>query len=357
MQARVVRAAGPRRTPLFAMCVPGIGRMLRRQVESMSETRITGTGSDGHFDVVSFEADRASRAYMLRSRLAEDLFAEIGRASRAGGAGAVAVAAMAWHPDSVWRALSVWADEIRPLSSSMTFRVSVQVRSGARPRRTELRQALADVIGRDKPRWRFGDPAQLEISLVEFHDGQYVAGLRLGGVAGRTPHRHDARLAALPPSVAAAMVDLAGSPGLAGTGRGTLLDPCCGTGMILAEALAAGWSAEGTDISNAAVDAAASAAKGAKVQLGDARDLLIPDDYAGAVVSWLPSALQASGGWEQWCRPALAEIGRVTRTGGAVVLLAPALPRSAIPSTLRLRRQVRVSLPASTETIWVFRRS
>ena len=50
--------------------------------------------------------------------------------------------------------------------------------------------------------------------------------------------------------------------------------------MILAEAAAAGWAAEGTDIDVAAVDAAARAAPGASVQLGDARELLLPDDYA-----------------------------------------------------------------------------
>jgi methyltransferase family protein len=359
MPARVMRVTGPRRTRLFATCVPGLGRMVRRQLETMNGTLITGTGSDERVDIVFFEAERASRAGVLRSRLAEEVFAEIGRASRAGGAGAVAVAARAWHhPDSVQRALSVWADEVRPLSSSMTFRVTVHLRSEARFRRADLRRALADMVARDKPRWRFSDPAQLEISIVEFHDGQYVAGLRLGGAAGRLPHHDDARVAALPVTVAAAMVDLAGAPGASGGGRATLLDPCCGAGAILAEALAAGWAAEGTDIANAAVAAAARAAPGAGVQLGDARDLLLPDNYAGALVSWLPSAhFQAPGAWEQWCLLALAEMSRVTRSGGALVLLAPALSRSAIPTALRLRRQVPVRLPATTETIWVFGRS
>jgi SAM-dependent methyltransferase len=332
--------------------------MVRRQLETLDGTIITGTGTDERVDIVFFEADQASRAHVLRSRLAEEVFAEIGRASRAGGAGAAAVATMAWDPASVQRALSVWAAEVRPLSSSMTFRASAHVRSEGRFRRTDLRRALTDVIARDKPRWRFDDPAELEISMVEYHDGQYVTGLRLGVRAGRAPRGCDAPLAALANTVAAAMVDLAGSPGAAGTARATLLDPCCGAGTILAEALAAGWTAEGTDIADAAVATATRRAPGATVQLGDARDLLLPDDFAGAVVSWLPSAkFRPPEAWEQWCRSALAETARLTRRGGAVVLLAPTLPRPAIPTTLRLRRQLPVRLPENQETIWVFARA
>jgi hypothetical protein len=331
--------------------------MVRRQLETLDGSLITGTGTDGRVDIVFFEVDQASRTEVLRSRLAQEVYAEIGRADRAGGAGADAVAAKAFDQASVERALSVWAAQVRPLSSSMTFRASAHVRSQARFRRTDLRRALTDVIARNKPKWRFGDPAQLEISIVEFADGQYVAGLRLGVRADTTPGHFGGPLTALTPTVAAAMVDLAGLPGPAGTARATLLDPCCGAGTILAEALAAGWTAEGTDIADAAVDAAMRAAPGASVQLGDVRDLLLPDDYAGALVSWLPSEqFQASGAFEQWCRLALVEMARVTRRGGAVVLLAPELPRSAIPTALRLRRQTPVTL-RNVETIWVFARS
>jgi len=75
-------------------------------------------------------------------------------------------------------------------------------------------------------------------------------------------------------------------------------------------------------------------------------------------VSSLPSAqFGLPGGWQDWAEAALAEMSRVTRTGGSVVLLAPDLPRPAIPGTLRLRRQVPVRLAGSRSTIWVFRRA
>jgi 23S rRNA G2445 N2-methylase RlmL len=331
--------------------------MLRRQLEAIDGIDVTGTGFDGLSDIVFFEADRDARPEALASRLADDVFAEIGRANRAAGSGAAAVASMAWQPDAVQRALSVWADEVRPLAASMTFRVVARVLSEARFRRTDLRRALTDLIARDKPRWRFADPGQLQISISEFHDGQYVTGLRLSDTGRRQRVVREAgRQGGLPPTLAAAMVDLAGSPGRVGR---TLLDPCCGAGTVLAEALAVGWAAEGTDIDAAAVEAAARNVPGATVQLGDARELLLPDDYVAACVSSLPSGrrLQEQGGWQDWAAAALAELSRVTHTGGSVVLLAPELPRPAIPGTLRLRRQVPIRLTGVPATIWVFRRA
>jgi SAM-dependent methyltransferase len=328
-----------RGNPLFAVTVPGLGRMLRRQLDAIDGIDVTGTGFDSRSDIVFFAADRAGRAAALRSRLAAGFFAEIGRASRAGGAGAVAVASAGWPADAVQRALSLWADEVQPLAGSMTFRVVAGVLGQGKVGRTDLRRSLADIIGRDKPRWHFADPAQLEICIIEYHDGQYVTGLRLAGT-GETD-----RPRAVPPPLAAAMVELAGSPG-----TGPLLDPCCGAGAILAAALAAGWDAEGYEVDEWAVEAATRAASGASVQLGDARELLLPDDYVAAAVSRLPDAPELA-------RPILAELSRVTRTGGSVVVLAPELPRSAIPGALRLRRQVPIRLLGSPTTIWVFRRA
>jgi tRNA G10 N-methylase Trm11 len=162
----------------------------------------------------------------------------------------------------------------------------------------------------------------------------------------------------LPATVAAAMVDLAGRPGAAGPAR-TLLDPCCGAGTILAEAVVAGWTAEGTDIAESAVVAAARHVPAASVELGDARELLLPEAYVGACVSRLPSGrrLRVPGEWQDFARTVLAELSRVTCSGGAVVLLAPALPRPVIPSVLRLRREVPVRIPGMGQTIWVFHRA
>jgi putative RNA methylase family UPF0020 len=347
-----------RQTRLYATCVPGLGRMLRRQLGAMDGVVLTGTGSDGHADMVFFEADRAGRAAALESRLTQSIVAETGRASRVTGASAMTVAGMAWQADAVQRALSVWAEEVRPLAGSMTFRVVARVRGDSRFLRTDLRQAMTAVISRDKPRWKVADPAQVEILITEFHDGQYTAGLRLR-VAERD---HDGAeqlpgTGTLPRTVAAAMVDLAGRPAAAGPAR-TLLDPCCAAGTILAEAVVAGWTAEGTDVAESAVAAAVRHVPAASIELGDARELLLPDACVGACVSRLPSGrrLRAAGEWQDFAGTVLTEMSRVTRSGGAVVLLAPELPRPVIPGTLRLRRQMPIRLRGTGQTIWVFHR-
>lgn len=76
------RARAARRTRFFATCAPGLGRMLRRQLDAIVGVSATGTGFDGRADIVFFEADRPGRDEALQSRLAEDVFAEIGRANR-----------------------------------------------------------------------------------------------------------------------------------------------------------------------------------------------------------------------------------------------------------------------------------
>jgi SAM-dependent methyltransferase len=347
---------------MFATCAPGVGRLLRRELAGADGIDVTGSGFDGRSDIVFFDTDRVGRTHALRSRLADDVFAEIGRASRGGrgsqgrAAAAGAVASRAWQPGAVERALSVWADEVRQLSGSMTYRVTAQVRMPARLQRPDLRRAMAAVIGADKSRWKFADPAQLDFQLSEWHDGQYVAGLRISATSQRIGR--SAELSGpLPATVAAAMVQLAGdatavSPGSPGP---ILLDPCCGAGAILTEAAAAGWAAEGSDIDPAAVEAASRVATGVPVQLGDARDLLLADDCVNACVSWLPG--RVPGSWSAFAGAVLAELSRVTRSGGRVVLLAPDLPRAVIPAALRLRKQVPIQLLGTKQSIWVFHRN
>jgi hypothetical protein len=62
-------------------------------------------------------------------------------------------------------------------------------------------------------------------------------------------------------------------------------------------------------------------------------------------------------GWQDWAGAVLAELSRVTRSGGSVVLLAPEMPRLAVPGSLRLRRQVPIRLAGHPSSIWVFRRA
>ncbi len=61
------------------------------------------------------------------------------------------------------------------------------------------------------------------------------------------PHT-DAFVGMLPPKLARIMINLSGAPG------GTLLDPFCGTGVVLQEALLDGFTVAGTDLSDKMVD-------------------------------------------------------------------------------------------------------
>ncbi len=312
--ATLAPVRGPRtrgHSQFLATCPAGLARILRDQLATVTGIDVTARGSDGASDYVLFEADRPGRAEALRCRLADGVFAEAGRAKRS--PDPVAQAARCWQPESVQRALSVWAEQVRPLSAVMSFQVTTRVRTGPQAPRAGLRRAMIEAITRYRPRWQPSASGELEIWLSEWRDGELVTGLRLGG--------NRAGLAALPAAVAAAMVHLAGEAG------GVLLDPSCGPGTIVAEAVAAGWTAEGSE--------------------GHASAILEPDGSVDACVTRL--------GPDEDLAPALAEMSRVTRGGGAVVVLAADIAEH--PPALRLRRQVPVRLGSGRQVIWVFRRA
>jgi Putative RNA methylase family UPF0020 len=323
-----------RRSEFFATGPPGLGRLLRDQLAGIGGVEILATGSDGESDVVLFEADRAGRVRAAAHRGADGVFATAARARRDGTTDPAVLAARCWPRDSAQRALSLWAEQVQPLSSALSYRITARTRTGPRSLQSGLRPALADVVRRDRPRWRPSGQGVLEILLSEWRAGELVTGLRLGGNRGD-------QAASVPPAVAAAMVTLAGPP------DGVLLDPSCGDGAILAEAVAAGWVAEGTGRDPDVAGQARSA--GAAVRAGDAAEILEPDGAVSACVTRLPAGPGLAA--------ALAEMSRVTRTGGAVVLLAADVPRTAWPPALRLRKQLPVQLAAGRETIWVYRRA
>jgi 23S rRNA G2445 N2-methylase RlmL len=337
----------------FALAVPGLGSLAAAELESIPGVQVRDSGFDGRSDVVLFVAEPAAMGHLLGLRLAEDVFVEVGRTLRSAGDQAQWIAGRVWPPERAARALTTRARLVRPLRHKAAFRVITRVLQERSFLRTDLRRHVAQVVQRYQPQWRFGDPADVEAWVVEYQPGRFISGLRLSDAGMR---QHDGRAAerggALRPTVAAAMVRLAGAPGDA------LLDPCCGSGTILAEALAVGWSSLGVDIDPGAVEIARHNVPKARLDQGDVRDLEFKDGSVEACVSNLPFGRQyeVQGEMEDWLRAALREMVRVTRPGGRVVLLAPTIPRTALPRQLHLTGQVPIRLLGTKTTIWAYDR-
>lgn len=358
-QVRADRAAAEQRQDraaarrLFATCLPGLGQFVRGQLDGLPATA-TAVGFDGRADVVLVETDRDGRGEVRALRTIEDLFVEVGRADRAEGDEPRWIARRLWRPQRIERALSIWAAETRPLSGTMRFRVIARVLSEQAFLRTELRREMTQAVLDERPKWRTADPADVEIWVSEYQPGRFVAGLRLTD-AGTRQHggRAVERPGALRPTVAAAMVQLAGEP------AGILLDPCCGSGTVLVEASAAGWAAEGADIDPAAVEVARRNVRRGEIRTGDARRLDRPDGSVAACASNLPFGQQykIQGSMQAWLAEVLRELARVTRVGGRVVVLAPDVPAGAVPDTLWLGERYALRLLGTRTTIWAYDRT
>lgn len=337
---------------MFATAITGMAPLLADEIADAAWAGACERGSDGRSDIVLFDAESRHRQEALGLRLAEDIFIEIGRVSRADGDDPRRIASRIWTPGNVERALSLWSELAGGLRAAMTFRAIVRVRHERSFRRTDLRAELARVIGADRPRWRVEDPARLEVWLVEYDPGQFVAGLRVSDARLR---QHDGREfqrpGALRPTLAAAMVRQAGRH------PGVLLDPCCGSGTILAEAMAAGWTAQGTDVDAEAVQIAARNVPGAEVQFGDVLRIEVPDGDIDACVSNLPFGRQfdVAGDMAGWLRLALTEMVRVTRSGGRIVVLSPVVPDTGVRGVRQTYGQ-QFRLLGTSARLWCFDR-
>ena len=164
------------------------------------------------------------------------------------------------------------------------------------------------------------------------------------------------RPGALRPVLAAAMLRLAGPT------RAAVLDPCCGTGTIVREALDQGRRAIGADLDAGALAAArANLPPPAALVRADAAALPVASDTVGAVVTNPPFGRRHAQAEDpaRWLRAAFAEFRRVVVRGGAVVVLHPRSPafESAVlqPHHALLRSRHHVELLGLRTTIWTFR--
>jgi len=339
---------------MFAATVLGLGSILADEVRQLSGMPVTDTGSDGRSDIVLFGIERGQRQRILDLDVAEDVFVEVGRTLRVDGDEPRWIAGRIWRPERVRRAMTLWRELAGGAQPSVTFRVIVRVLQERSFLRTDLRRDLTLTIARDQQQWRVADPARLEVWIVEYRPGRFVAGLRVSDAQMRQHGGRKAqRSGALRPAVATAMVRQAGAP------LRMLLDPCCGSGTLLAEAARAGWSVRGMDIDPVAVGIARRNVRDAVIDVGDARSMGLPDASVDACVSNLPFGRQYSVQGERvaWLRSVLGEMARVTRGAGRVVLLSPELPRTALPAVLRQTSTHRIRLLGTWTTMWCYDRT
>jgi 23S rRNA G2445 N2-methylase RlmL len=403
----------------FATAIPGLHPVLAREIGGLWEGRADPLrGFDGRNDVVSFTA--RGHDGILGLRTGEDVFVEVSSAHGRERLGSVV--RDLWDRRGLEQALSAYGASVRPLRARMTFRVVARVLSERAFLRTELRDELVRRTLQHRPRWRVADPAELELWALETSPGMFRLGLRLSSAAmrhraGRTVERPGA----LRPTVAAAMVLLADAnpagqvpqpgervagqiprtggrvasqiPRTGGRPAGqVLLDPCCGSGTVLAEAAAVGWEPVGADLDPAAIQATRrnlgalqttqqdlGALQATQQDLGalqatqrlggmarllraDVRRLPLADASVAAVASNLPFGKQyeLQGRAGPWFAAMLDELARVTRPGGSVVLLVPRTPAFgralALRSMIVLVERLDLRLLGVKTALWSLRR-
>ncbi len=254
----------------------------------------------------------------------------------------------------LWQAVAV-RSEIQPLSDPPTFSVSANFVGRRNYSADEIKVAIATSVA-NITGWSYvEDDRQSDINLRIFIEHEKaVVGMRLANAPlYKRAYKHDHLPGSLKPSVAAALLFLAQIlPGQ------TVLDPCCGAGTILIEAVSQGVHAVGGDQNSAAIAAAESNAAAAGVaislQTWDARTLSLDDAVIDCVVSNLPWGRQVeiNASDVEFYRDVCAEMERVLAKEGRIVLLTD-LPHLVTFPTLTITKQIEISLFGQQPTIMI----
>jgi 23S rRNA G2445 N2-methylase RlmL len=345
------------------MVQPGLEEIAAEEItqDLGGEIKRTGPG------LVVFRVPEIDRS-LLRLRTTEDVFLLAWGTDSLSYRAADLESIRRWTArDADWEQLLRIHHAIRPKPSGRpAYHLVAQMTGTHGYRRADARKALAQgLAGKLPASWRPAEEnAAVEIWLT-IHEATAVCGLRLSDRAMRHRTYKLAHLpASLRPTVAAAMVRLAG----ARAGE-LVLDPMCGAGTILAEQMAGHRHDRRPRVLGGDRDREALRTARANLRTfgepelvcWDAGLLPLSDASVDAVISNPPFGVQLSTPEEigPLYRRVLPEYDRVLRPGGRAVLLAADV--AAIKDAVRdlawqPSRQVRVRVLGQRATIFVWRK-
>jgi 23S rRNA G2445 N2-methylase RlmL len=362
--------AEPELPPLYAMVHQGLEEIAAEEVEQVLGGEVKKQGGG----IVVFRLPEIDRS-VLRLRTTEDVYLY--------GWGTDALSYRAQDLDSIrkwtardvnWQRLLQIHHAVRPKPSGKpTYRLVCQMTGEHAYRRTDAREALArGLAGKLPASWRPAEEnAAVEVWLT-IHGAMAICGLRL---SDRTMRHRTWKFEHLPaslrPTLAAAMVRLADlKPG------SVVLDPMCGAGTLLAEAVLSvkgkrlhdgtPWQLTvlGGDIDPGHVRFAAANLRNlteADLQQLDARDLPLDDACVDRILCNPPFGKQLSTPEEVpgLYRDMVREMDRVLKPGGKAVLIVsdvPALTAAVRAVGWRQQRKVPVRILGYRATIFVYRK-
>jgi 23S rRNA G2445 N2-methylase RlmL len=313
--------------PCYAVVHPGLETVAGEEISK----DLRGTVKRTAFGLVVFRVPEVDES-LLRLRTVEDVFLLAWGTDRLTYRAEDLDKIQRWTAkDADWPLLLRLHHAIRPKPKGKpTYRLVTQMTGTHGYRRIDAGKALArGLAGKVPASWREAEEnAALEIWLT-IHGATAVCGVRLSDRTMRhRTYKEEHRAASLRPTIAAAMVRLAGAEA-----NQVVLDPMCGAGTILAEQLAVAWKRGAGAVRVWGGDRDASAVRSAAVNLRrlgeahlarwDATRLPLPDRCVDRIVSNPPFGKQL-GRLEEigpLYRRALVEYDRVLGPGGRAVFL------------------------------------
>lgn len=358
--------SGAELPPLYATVQPGLEEIAAEEI-----TRdFGGSIRKSERGCVVFRVQDISPD-LLKLRTVEDVFL------LAWGSDALSCRALDLDKFELWTARNVdWArllqlhHGVRPKPKGKpTFHLVTQKSGEHGFRRVDARNALARGLARNIPAsWREVDEGASVEFWLTIQGRQAVCGLRLSDASMRhRDYKTEHRPASLRPTVAAAMVRLAGA-----TAGHLVVDPMCGAGTLLAEQLilarqrrAGEVAVLGGEWDADAIRAAAAnlrrAGPGWRLARWDARRLPLADQSVDRLVCNPPFGVQLGepGSIGPLYRQLAHEGDRVLRAGGRAVVLVgdPTLWHPAAKSVgWRLARRVRLRVLGQSAEMSVWRK-